>query len=150
MKCVTKIKPQFCPATNPCNEEIPNTVWHILRVCDCLNLPFSKELQSFSFSEQYASNPSKQLAWHLEHMGISGLIYLEAQSRVWPLHHLWCQDHLSAGLLIIFSFFFYWFHPYSACMKKPYLNESHNLLMFTINLNHVCILTIYFPIYRCI
>lgn len=43
-------------------------------VCDSLNLPFYKELQSLNFSEQYASNPTKQLAQHLEHMGIMGLI----------------------------------------------------------------------------
>ena len=43
-------------------------------VCGCLNLPIARELQSLYFSEQYASNPSKQLAWHLEHMRIRGLI----------------------------------------------------------------------------
>lgn len=150
MKCVTKIKPQFCPATNPCNEEIPNAVWHILSVCDCLNLPFSKELQSFSFSEQYASNPSKQLAWHLEHMGISGLIYLEAQSRVWPLHHLWCQDHLSAGfaddififLLLISSIF---------CMYEEAIFKWIPKFAYVYDQSKSCLhLTIYFPVYRCI
>lgn len=42
--------------------------------CDCLNLSYTRELQSLNFSEQYVSNPSKQLALHLEHTGIRGLI----------------------------------------------------------------------------
>lgn len=45
-----------------------------LSVCDRLNLPFSRGLQSLNFSEQYACNPTKQLAQHLEHTGIMGLI----------------------------------------------------------------------------
>lgn len=42
--------------------------------CDCLNLSNTRELQSLNFSEQYVSNPSKQLALHLEHTRIRGLI----------------------------------------------------------------------------
>lgn len=42
--------------------------------CDCLNLSYTRELQSLNFSEQYVSNPSKQLALHLEHTRIRGLI----------------------------------------------------------------------------
>lgn len=42
--------------------------------CDCLNLYCTRELQSLNFSEQYVSNPSKQLALHLEHTRIRGLI----------------------------------------------------------------------------
>lgn len=42
--------------------------------CDGLNLSYTRELQSLNFSEQYVSNPSKQLALHLEHTRIRGLI----------------------------------------------------------------------------
>lgn len=42
--------------------------------CDCLNLSYTRELQSLNFSEQYVSNPGKQLALHLEHTRIRGLI----------------------------------------------------------------------------
>lgn len=55
-------------------EKKSTTLWDKISVSDSFNPPLSRELQSLNFSGQYASNPDKQLAWHLEHMGIRGLI----------------------------------------------------------------------------